>query len=207
MPKNGGFGGDAFLWRVPNSGASKKDRNGSCRTTASPTQNNLRAPRPGGWNCFASLSPILEVPAIGKSGALERLNSLKSAIDTIEHHTFAGPLFIDQGKALTIVTEPGEVLHKLIKRHFEKLCNSFDLTVSKDDITFPLAAVSTALALIPWVILSVRHFKSNYRPSMLRRYTSTALRKPCHFAPGRPFESRKWGQFLLGGFLPRRGHL
>jgi hypothetical protein len=154
---------------VPNSGASKKDRNGSCRTTASPTRNNLRAPRPGGWNCFASLSPILKIPAIGKSGALERLNSLKSAIDTIEHHTFAGPLFIDQGKPLTIVTEPGEVLHKLIKRHFEKLCNSFDLTVSKDDITFPLAAVSTALALIPWVILSVRHFKSNYRPSMLRR--------------------------------------
>lgn len=207
MPNNGGFGGDASSWHVPNSGASREAGNGSSHTTASQTLNSLGDLRTGYWNRFASLAPILKIPAIGKSGALERFHGLQSTISAIKHDAFGCSLFINQGQTLAIVTQTGKFLHKLIEGNFKKPGNSFDLTITKDNITFPLATVRTALALIPNIFLSIRHFKSNYRPSMLRRYTSTAFRKPCHFEPGRPLERRKWGQFLLGGLLPRRGHL
>ena len=85
------------------------------------------------------------------------LNLLKPAINAIKHDALSRSLLVDQGKPVAVVSEPGEIPHKIINRQTKVIGNLFDLPLGENHIALPLATIGAALTLIPHFIIFPRH--------------------------------------------------
>lgn len=95
---------------------------------------------------LAAVAPVGEVPLIGKTAALARLDRLNGAVDAVEKNALVIGFF-DQRQALAIGTQAGEAFEEFIFGKGEVSGDGTDLVIFDAHIAWPTAAVSAALAL------------------------------------------------------------
>ena len=97
--------------------------------------------------CLTLLTPTGEIPGIGKSPTLFRLDRLEPAIDPVKPD--AGPIrVLQQRKTRPTTVQPGVVLHKLVFRHSQVPREDRHLPIRHLDLARPSTTVGTPLALV-----------------------------------------------------------